>query len=384
MLMTPVKLAGEQLMMGAGCLAHLATLKGARAMIVTGGSSMDRAGVIARAEGYLHDAGMETTVYRGVPADPMFSVVQAGAKAMLAFEPDWIVAIGGGSPMDAAKAMWVLYEHPELTTLDQLKPPNPIPPLRRKAKFCCVPSTSGSASEVSRSIVITEDATGMKCGIGDMEMMPDVAICDPEVTLTLPPHLTAETGMDAMTHALEAYVSRKAHYLSDVLARQAALDIYHYLPLAYKEGGNIQYRDMMMNASTIAGLAFTNVSLGIVHSMAHVTGSYFGVAHGLADAIILPYVVEFNTAEPYAKAKYESLAAQLGEADLAEALRKLNRRLDIAPTLTAVIPDKAAYEAKIPEMCAAAAADGCTGKNPILPTPQQFDMMFRWVYTGQK
>ena len=314
-MMRPMKLAGEQLMFGRGCLEFLSQLDTRRAMIVTGGSSMEKSGILGKVREYLARAGAETDVFSGVEPDPSFETVLKGAARFRAFEPDLIVALGGGSAMDAAKMMWVYYEHPELTSLQAVLPPNPFPKLRGRARLCCIPSTSGSASEVSRSVVITEG--GIKHGIGNMEMMPDIAILDPEVTATMPKAITAETGMDAMTHALEAYASTRANYLSDVLAIQAVRDIAAHLPRAYEDGGDLTAREGMLNASMVAGLAFTNVSLGIVHSIAHTVGSFFHVPHGLALAVIYPRWME-EVAQDKAPAM-RRLAAAL-ETTVAEAL----------------------------------------------------------------
>lgn len=378
-MMRPMKLAGSQLMFGEGCLAFLKDLGAKRAMIVTGGSSMKRSGILAKVEDYLKEGGAETAVFEGVEPDPSFATVMRGAEAMTQFQPDLIVALGGGSPMDAAKGMWVYYEHPELTTLEQVLTANPFPKLRHKARFCCIPSTAGTASEVSRSFVISDDQ-GVKHGLGNMEMMPDIAICDPQVTLSMPPHITAETGMDAMTHALEALVSNRANYVSDTLARRAVTDIHDNLPKAYENGGDMAAREIMINASMIAGMAFTNVSLGIVHSMAHTVGSLFHVAHGLADAIILPYIIQFNSGDDRAKALYESMAASFGSQDMAAVVRALNEKLHISAKLSEVVKDAGAYQARLEEMAAMALADGCTKTNPIIPTKEQMVELFQLVF----
>lgn len=378
-MMRPMKLAGSQLMFGEGCLAFLKDLGAKRAMIVTGGSSMKRSGILAKVESYLKEGGAETAVFEGVEPDPSFATVMRGAGEMKQFQPDLIVALGGGSPMDAAKGMWVYYEHPELTTLDQVLTANPFPKLRQKARFCCIPSTAGTASEVSRSFVLSDDQ-GVKHGLGNMEMMPDIAICDPEVTLSMPPHITAETGMDAMTHALEALVSNRANYVSDVLVRRAVVDIHDNLPKAYENGSDMAAREIMLNASMIAGMAFTNVSLGIVHSMAHTVGSLFHVAHGLADAIILPYIIQFNSGDERARALYESMAAAFGSQDMAAVVRALNEKLHIPAKLGEVIKDAGAYQARLEEMAAMALADGCTKTNPIIPSKEKMVELFRLVF----
>lgn len=378
-MMRPMKLAGSQLMFGEGCLAFLKDLGAKRAMIVTGGSSMKRSGILAKVESYLKEGGAETAVFEGVEPDPSFATVMRGAEEMKQFRPDLIVALGGGSPMDAAKGMWVYYEHPELTTLEQVLTANPFPKLRRKARFCCIPSTAGTASEVSRSFVLSDDQ-GVKHGLGNMEMMPDIAICDPEVTLSMPPHITAETGMDAMTHALEALVSNRANYVSDVLVRRAVVDIHDNLPKAYENGSDMAARETMLNASMIAGMAFTNVSLGIVHSMAHTVGSLFHVAHGLADAVILPYIIQFNSGDERAKALYESMAAAFGSQDMAAVVRALNEKLHIPARLSEVVKDADAYQARLEEMAAMALADGCTKTNPIIPSKEKMVELFRLVF----
>ncbi|RCX20015.1 alcohol dehydrogenase class IV [Anaerobacterium chartisolvens] len=381
-MMRPMKLAGTELMFGKGCLEHLKTLKGTKALIVTGGSSMRKSGILQRVIDLLCEAGIKSEVFSGVEPDPFFSTVYSGAEAMKAFGPDIIVGLGGGSAMDAAKAMWVYYEHPELTRLSDIVPPSPIPKLRNKAILVCVPSTSGTASEVSRSVVITDDETHVKYGIGNMEMMPDVAICDPEVTVTMPPSITAETGMDALTHALEALVSKRANYLSNILSIAAAKDIIRFLPKAYNDGSNVEYREIMLNASMTAGLAFTNVSLGIVHSMAHTLGSFFGIPHGLADAVLLPYVMAFNQAEESAADIYTALAKELGSDNLISVVKELNSALGIAGSLSGLIKDSAAYMEKLDEMAEMAKNDGCTKTNPVIPTVQQLKALFVQAYSG--
>lgn len=380
-MMRPMKLAGSELMFGDGCLEYIKSVPCERAMIVIGGSSVEKNGTLATVEGYFHEAGAETTVFRGVEPDPHFSTVRRGADAMLEWQPDLICALGGGSVMDAAKTMWVIYEHPELDSLEKILATKPLPKLRAKARFMCIPSTSGTASEVSRSVVISDDETGHKHGIGDMEMMPDIAIVDPQVARTMPAHVTAETGMDALTHAVEALVSNRANYVADVLAEAAALDIVKWLPRAYDDGDDMEAREMMANASMVAGLAFTNVSLGIVHSMAQTIGGFFPVAHGRLCAILMPYVIDWNSADARAKVVYDALAAKVDATDFATVVRDLNRRVGI-PTLAEAIPDKDAYFANLQQMAEISLADGCTKTNPIIPTVPQFAELLEKAYLG--
>lgn len=375
-MMRPMKLAGSQLMFGENSLDYLKTINTKKVTIVIGGHSVEKNGILDRVRNTLEENGVIIQIVRDVEPDPCFETVYRGAKQMIEFEPDTIIALGGGSVMDAAKTMWIYYEHPELSKLEDILAPNDFPKLRGKAKFVCIPSTAGTASEVSRSVVIS-DSTGMKHGIGNMEMMPDIAICDPLVTLTMPAHITAETGMDALTHALEALSSTRANYLSNILAKQASVDIINNLVIAYKNGNDIKTREIMLNASMVAGLAFTNVSLGIVHSMAHTLGSYFQVSHGLADAIILPYVIKFNSDNKEAKNIYDELVKDLGRSgNLEDIIFELNDSINIPRDFSSVIKNRKAYLSELDEMAACAKADGCTKTNPIIPTLDQFKDLF--------
>jgi alcohol dehydrogenase class IV len=380
-----MKLAGQELMFGQGCLEHLKSVKGSKAVIVTGGSSMKKSGMLQKVIDNLNSAGIESEVFSGVEPDPLFSTVMRGAELMKGFQPDIIVGLGGGSAMDAAKAMWIYYENPEYKNLSDILPPNEFPKLRKKARLICIPSTSGTASEVSRSIVITEDGTHTKFGIGNMEMMPDIAILDPEVTLSMPKGITAETGMDAMTHAVEAWVSTRANYVSDILAEAAIKDIVACLPKVIEDLSNLEYREVMLNASMTAGMAFTNVSLGIVHSMAHTLGSVFSKSHGLLNAILLPYVIDFNSGEAWAKEKYDRLVKAMDlEGDLSAVVRNLNQDMGIPESLDAIIKDEGLFKDKIEYLIDSALADGCTKTNPIIPTREQMRALFFDAYYGKK
>lgn len=382
-MMRPMKLAGSQLMFGEGCLEFIKTMKSKKVMIVIGGSSVEKSGMLEKVENYFHEIGAETKVFKGVEPDPSMDTVLKGAKEMLCFEPDLIVALGGGSVMDATKTMWVFYEHPELKNFEDIMPPNDFPKLREKALFCCIPSTSGTASEVSRSVVITDNKTGLKYGLGHMEMMPDIAICDPEVTVSMPAHITAETGMDALTHAIEALVSNRANYVSNIFAIKAAEDIITTLPKVYNDGTNIKNREIMLNASMIAGMAFTNVSLGIVHSMAHTIGSYFHIPHGLADAILLPYIIDFNCQDEKAEMVYKALAKKFDKESLYQIITELNQNLKIPKCFKEIIKEEEKYMNMLDTLAVHANNDGCTKTNPVIPTNDQWKNLFIKVYKGE-
>ena len=283
---------------GKGALEALKTLQGKKAIICVGGGSMKRGGFLQKAEDYLREAGMEVKLFEGIEADPSVETVMKGAAVMQEFEPDWIVAIGGGSPIDAAKAMWIKYEYPETTFEDMCKVFG-LPKLRKKAHFCAISSTSGTATEVTAFSIITDYHKGIKYPIADFEITPDVAIVDPELAETMPQKLVAHTGMDAMTHAIEAYVSTAHVEYTDALALHAIKMIEADLVKSYQ--GDMAARDSMHDAQCLAGMAFSNALLGIVHSMAHKTGAAFQnghIIHGAANAMYLPKVIRFNALSP--------------------------------------------------------------------------------------
>ena len=310
---------------GKDALSSLKTLEGKKAIVVVGGGSMKRNGFLDKAVDYLKEAGMEVKLFEGVEPDPSVDTVMKGAAVMREFEPDWIVAMGGGSPIDAAKAMWAFYEYPEITFEDLITPFS-FPKLRQKAKFCAIPSTSGTATEVTAFSVITDYDKGIKYPLADFNITPDVAIVDPSLAETMPKKLTAHTGMDAMTHAIEAYVSIMATDYTDGLAMKAVKAVFDYLPSAYENGANDPIaREKMANASCMAGMAFANAFLGLNHSMAHKLGAFHHLPHGVANAVILTEVMRYNAAEvptkmgtfsqyqyPHALARYAELGRFAG------------------------------------------------------------------------
>ena len=302
---------------GKGSLEALKTFEGKRAIICVGGGSMKRFGFLDRAIGYLKEAGMEVEVFEGIEPDPSVETVMKGAEAMAKFQPDWIIAMGGGSPIDAAKAMWIKYEYPDCTFEDMCKVFG-LPKLRTKAHFCAISSTSGTATEVTAFSIITNYQDRIKYPIADFEITPDVAIVDPDLAETMPQKLVAHTGMDAMTHAIEAYVSTANCDYTDPLAIHAIEMIRDDLVASYN--GDMGARDRMHNAQCLAGMAFSNALLGIVHSMAHKTGAAFEdygahIIHGAANAMYLPKVIAFNAKDETAKKRYGVIVDYMGIAD---------------------------------------------------------------------
>ncbi len=384
---------------GKGCLEELKNLKGKKAILVVGGGSMKRQGFLDRAVGYLKEAGMEVQLFEGVEPDPSVETVMKGAEAMRAFEPDWIVSMGGGSPIDAAKAMWAFYEYPD-TTFEELCTPFNFPELRQKAKFCAIPSTSGTATEVTAFSVITNYQTGVKYPLADFNITPDVAIVDPDLVAGLPVKQVAYTGMDALTHAIEAYVSTLNGPFTDPLALQAIEMVLDYLPASYN--CNMDAREQMHYAQCLAGMAFSNALLGIVHSMAHKTGAAFEgghIIHGAANAMYLPKVIKYNSKDETAAKRYAYIADFLGlGGDTTEAkidnliamLRKMNDELNIPqciknygegglPAEQGIVPEDE-FLAKLPEVAANAISDACTGSNPRQPSQEEMEKLLKCCY----
>ncbi len=386
---------------GKGALEALKSFEGKRAMVCVGGGSMKRFGFLDRVIGYLKEAGFEIELIENIEPDPSVDTVMAGAERMLAFEPDWIIAMGGGSPIDAAKAMWIKYEYPEITFPEMCKVFG-IPPLRKKARFCAIPSTSGTATEVTAFSVITDYKLGIKYPLADFEITPDVAIVDPELAETMPKKLVAHTGMDALTHAIEAYVSTANCDYTDPLALHAITMIQRDLVDSYN--GDMDKRASMHNAQCLAGMSFSNALLGIVHSMAHKTGAIFAdlgahIIHGAANAMYLPKVIAFNAGDETAKARYATIAdfMHLGGntsdekvASLIAYLRGMNDALNIPqcighygadsyPCEQGFVPEDI-FLARLPEIAKNAVADACTGSNPRQPSVEEMEKLLKCCY----
>lgn len=386
---------------GENALEALKTFKGKRAFVCVGGGSMKRFGFLDRVVQYLQETGMEVKLFEGIESDPSVDTVMKGAKEMQDFGPDWIVAIGGGSPIDAAKAMWIKYEHPECSFEDMCKVFG-IPTLRNKAKFCAISSTSGTATEVTAFSIITDYKKGIKYPIADFEITPDVAIVDPALAQTMPKKLVAHTGMDALTHAIEAYVSTANCDYTDPLALHAIEMIRDNLVDSYNE--DKKARSEMHNAQCLAGMAFSNALLGIVHSMAHKTGAVFGdlgahIIHGAANAMYLPKVIAFNAKDETAKKRYGKIADVIGLSGsnddekvkaLIAYLRGLNEKLNIPlciknygadsyPTEQGFVPENVFLE-RLHDIAVNAVGDACTGSNPRQPSVEEMEKLLKCCY----
>ncbi|HSV30455.1 MAG TPA: bifunctional acetaldehyde-CoA/alcohol dehydrogenase [Atribacteraceae bacterium] len=352
---------------------------------------------------YVH-----SEIFADVEPDPSVETVMSGVEIMNSFKPDVIIALGGGSPMDAAKAMWLFYEHPDtdfralhLKFLDIRKKAFKFPVLGLKAKMVAIPTTSGTGSEVTSFTVITDKTTNTKYPLADYEFTPDVAIVDPEFVMSVPPRVTADTGMDVLTHAIEAYVSVLASDYTDALAIKAIQLVFEYLPLVYKDGSKKEAREKMHNASCIAGMAFANAFLGINHSMAHKLGGEFNIPHGRVNAILLPHVIEYNARKPakfasfpkygkyVADRKYAEIAHILGYkfstveegvAALVKGVRDLLKLLDIPLTIAQCGVAWEDFEARVADLADKAFEDQCTTANPKMPLVSEMEAIYRKAY----
>lgn len=384
--MTTIKLGADRIYLGTDALEVISELpvNTKRAFIVMSGQVLKETGALACLEGHLDKSGFESFSFFDVEPEPSFSTIKAGAEAMKDFKPDWIIGFGGGSAMDAAKAMWVYYENPEYKTLQDSLPPNQIVHLREKARLLCIPTSAGTGSEVTRATIVKDDETGIKHAIVDFKLriIPDVAILDPTFTATMPKSLTAASGMDVITHAVESFVSTTRNTFSETMSIGAFINSFKYLPLAYEQEDNLEYREKMLSASAMGGIAFTNSGLGLCHSLAHSIGSEFGVPHGLANGIILPYIISFNSKEEKTREQYNELANLAGEDDLNSAIISLREKVDIPNTLGQVINDDKAFDLALEKIAKTALEDVNTKFSVIKPDLETMINLAKKCYYG--
>ncbi len=382
-----------------------------RAFIVTDPAMM-KLGYVDRIVNHLRKRldNVQVEIFSEVEPDPSVDTVMNGVKMMNTFQPDVIIALGGGSPMDAAKGMWLFYEYPEISFdglrqkfLDIRKRVFKFPKLGSKAQMVAIPTTSGTGSEVTSFAVITDKSKNMKYPLADYELTPDVAIIDPNLVMTMPKSITADTGMDVLTHAIEAYVSVMASDYTDALALKAIELVFKYLPRAYKNGQDKEAREKMHNASTIAGMAFANAFLGINHSLAHKLGAEYHIPHGRANAILLPHVIRYNATKPtkfvsfpkyerfIADEKYAQIARYLGlpastvaegVESLITAIKNLMKELDMPFSVKECGINEKEYEAKVDWLADKAFEDQCTTANPRLPLVSELAAIYRQAYKG--
>lgn len=408
--------APEKVYIKKGCmpvaLSELKNVMGKKRCFIVTDSFLYHNGFVKPITDKLDEMGIAHTTFFDVAPDPTLACAKEGTAQMKAFEPDCIIALGGGSAMDAGKIMWVMYEHPEVDFLDMAmrfmdirKRIYTFPKMGEKAYFIAIPTSAGTGSEVTPFAVITDESTGVKYPLADYELLPKMAIIDADYHMSAPRGLTAASGIDAVSHALEAYASVMATEFTDGLAIKALQIIFEYLPRAYENGQHdVEAREKMANAATMAGMAFANAFLGVCHSMAHKLGAFHHIPHGIANALMLDEVLRFNAAEvpakmgtfpqyayPHTLARYAEVADALklgGKTNeeklenLIKAIDELKQKVGIKPTIKDYVPDEADFLARLDNMVEQAFDDQCTGANPRYPLMSEIKQMYLNAYYG--
>ncbi len=409
--------APEKVYIKKGCLPvaldELRTVRGAKKAFIVTDNFLYQNGYTKPITDKLDEMGIAHTTFFDVQPDPTLKNAQDGAKQMAAFQPDTIIALGGGSAMDAAKIMWVLYEHPDADFMDMAmrfidirKRVYTFPKMGEKAYFIAVPTSAGTGSEVTPFAVITDGDTGVKYPLADYELLPNMAIIDTDFHMSAPKGLTAASGIDAVTHAVEAYAAMLATDYTDGLALQALKNIFKYLPRAYDNGQtDVEAREKMANAATMAGMAFANAFLGVCHSMAHKLGAFHHLPHGVANALMIEEVLRFNACEapakmgtfsqydhPHALARYAEIADYLGLGgksdeekleNLIKAINDLKTKVGIKATIKDYGIDENDFLARLDDMVEQAFDDQCTGANPRYPLMSEIKQMYLNAYYGK-
>jgi alcohol dehydrogenase class IV len=379
--------ASPRIVYGEDALCHLAELSGRRAFIVTDRNIM-RLGYVDQVREHLDAVAIESFVFPDVEADPSLQNAKRCADAMTEFGPDWIIGLGGGSCIDTAKAAWLLYERPDAD-------PAAINPfdhygLRAKAKLMAIPTTSGTGAEVTFATVLTDTEEQRKLGLGSYELVPDIAIVDPAFVASLPPHITADTGMDALTHAIEGYTSTCHNDFCDGLCLKAVQLVFDYLPRAFHDGSDSEAREHMHNAATIAGLGFGNSMAALAHAMGHALGAIFHTPHGQAVGLFLPYTIQFSANG--GDSRYAEIARFLGHpaqdepsaaANLVAAISDLQQELRQLRCIRDRGIDHDSFDAAIPSLIANAESDTALIMSTRIPGSDELARLFRCAYEGQ-
>ena len=371
---------------GEGALEYLKQVRGKKALIITG-KTVRRLGFADKVANYLSESGIDSEFFEVEP-EPSVETVMKGAELAKNYDPDIIIGLGGGSNIDAAKAVWVLYERPDLKLGDV----NPFInlELRKKAKLIAIPTTSGSGSEVSWAMVITNPAERRKLELANKELIPDIAIIDPEFPMKMPPRLVAETGFDALTHAVEAYVAPVGNDFSEALASKAIQLIFNYLHRSYRNPEDKEAKMKMHIAATFAGMAFTASDVGVAHALGHVAGGVLHIPHGKLMAIILPYSIEYNA--KVAAKKYAEIAKSVGiEAPtedeavkkFVESIKNLRSELDEPASLGEAGVPKEEFEEKLEEMASKAIKSVVLRGNPRPLSLEEARKLYTYIYEGR-
>ncbi|MPW24912.1 iron-containing alcohol dehydrogenase [Alkalibaculum sp. M08DMB] len=377
--MRNIRLHGKELVFGENALDFLKELHYKKYFIVTGKAAMFNNGTIDRVKSLLDENNCEYTVFSGIGANPTTDVVLEGVREMDKFNPDAIIGVGGGSAIDASKVMVLLHEHPKLN-FESIRQSIDLN-ISRKACLIAIPSTSGTGTEVTKTAVITFKEDNIKIGLKTYSFIPDYAILDSEITLSMPKDVVACTGLDAMTHAVECYINKKLDDFSEVLCKGAVEGLYKYLPVSYMQG-DLQSRQKVHNYQAMAGSAFHNIGLGMDHGISHAFGGLFNYGHGLLNAIGLPYVLEYNSKENEVYEKLKKLSKVIGEDDFIEGIRKLNRVLNIPKSFQEMGITEEEFKSNYNVLLDNSML-GSTRSNPIVMTKEEMDKVLRSIYYGK-
>ncbi len=374
---------------GEDALSQLASLQGERAFIVTD-KNIQQLGFVALVQTQLNAAGIASEVFTDVEPDPSLQTVKRGAEAMAAYQPDWVIGLGGGSCMDAAKAMWILYERPDLAP-EEINPFEELG-LRQKARLICIPTTAGSGSEASYGIILTDTVEKRKLTLGSREVTPDLAIVDPALTAQLPRQITADTGIDVLSHAIEAYTCNWANDFTDGLCLQAARMVFAYLPRAVANGAaDMEAREKMANAASIAGMVLGNSQVALAHALGHSVGGVFKqISHGRVTAVFLPITIQFISEAGLGRYRDFAQLLHLPAADdaqsaasLVQAIYQLFDDIDQPKSLQAAGISAADFEAALPLMVEHVNYDANTLMSPRVPSTAEIEQLLRTAYSGE-
>ena len=376
------------IVIGEGALDYLKEVKGKRVLIVTD-KVIHKLDFVEKVANYLKEAGLEVTIFDDVESEPSMETIVKGAEFARKYGPDWFIGLGGGSCMDAAKAIWVLYENSEIP-VDGINPLEKLG-LRKKARLICIPTTSGTGSDATWATVITDVRDERKLELASREIVADIIILDPELPKSMPPRLVADTGLDALTHAIEGYVTQWSNDFSDALAIKAIQIVFKYLPRAYRNPEDKEAKEKMHNAATIAGISFGNSQAGIAHAMGHSLGAIFHVPHGRSVDLFLSYSIEYGARE--AMRRYADIARAIGiEAKtdeeavekLIEAVRRLDREVGEPASLKELGISREDFEKRLDDLVTRAANSTCTFMNPRVPDVDDTRKLFIYAYEGKK
>jgi alcohol dehydrogenase class IV len=377
--MKELRFHGQAIITGRGSLDYLANIEGSRFFIVTGQRSVFENGTIDRIKSILSSLGHAVYIYSGIPKNPSVEVVLDGLEHMRQFRPDVVVGIGGGSAIDAAKVLSLYYEYPDVNVEVSLM--EAVPEKRSFIKLIAIPGTSGTAAEVTRTSVITFKKDNIKIGVKSPALIPDIAILDVDLALSMPPHVVAESGMDALAHAVECFINKNIDDFSEHLAASAIEGIFNYLPASYSTG-SIEAREKIHNFQCLAGCAFANVGTGMNHGIAHAFGGTFDFGHGLLIAVALPYVLEFNQVDPEVNRRLQYLAKRVDQTDFIDGVRKLNQRLSIPASFQAMGLSEQDYRGKF-DLLLENSMKGSTARNPVPVSRNAMAAFLDKVYYGK-